>query len=128
MTLAFSLQYLLLTALLFGCEVFIALFVRDKIIRPLVGDALVVVLIYCFLKIFLNSDYRKIAVGVFLFACAIEILQYFDYVRLLGLENNPVLSVALGRSFEWLDFAAYFAGFLLILFTERFARRKNRNL
>ena len=112
-----------MTTILFLTEVVIALFVKDTLIRPFVGDVLVVVLIYCFLRIFLQIDYRKVVVAVLLFAFTIEILQYFDYVKLLGLENNRILSVAMGRTFERLDFVAYFAGFLLIVLTESVAKR-----
>lgn len=114
----FSLKYFLLTVFLFLVELVIALFVKDTVIRPFVGDVLVVVLIYCFLRIFLQVSYWKIALGVLLFACVIEILQYFDYVKVLGLEHNRILSVAMGRTFEWTDFLAYSTGFLLIILLE----------
>jgi hypothetical protein len=127
MTLAFNVKYLLLTAFLLVVEICIALFVTDSIVRPFVGDALVVILIYCFFRIFLRVAYRKAALGVLAFACAIEILQYFDYVARLGLENNRVLSVVLGRTFEWLDFAAYLAGFLFIILIESLLQPKNSN-
>ena len=123
MTFYFSKKYLFLTIILFLTEVVIALFVKDTLIRPFVGDVLVVILIYCFLRIFLNADYWKIALGVLLFAFTIEILQYFDYVKLLGLEQNRMLSIALGRTFEIMDFAAYLVGFLLIILTEKFYER-----
>jgi hypothetical protein len=116
---SFNAKYLLLTIFLFVTETVIALFIKDTIIRPFIGDVLVVMLVYCFLRIFLNADYRKISIGVLLFAFTIETLQYFDYVKLLGLENNRVLSVAMGRTFEWLDFVAYFVGFLLIILFEK---------
>jgi hypothetical protein len=119
----FNLKYLLLTIILFLTEVVIALFITDTLIRPFIGDVLVVVLIYCFLRTFLQIDYRKLAVGVLLFAFTIEILQYFDYVKLLGLENNRILSTAMGRTFERLDFVAYFAGFLLVVVAENFAKQ-----
>lgn len=119
----FSSKYLLLTIILFFIELVIALFVKDTVIRPFVGDVLVVALVYCFLRIFLQIDYWKIALGALLFAFTIEILQYFDYVKLLGLENNRILSVAMGRTFEWTDFVAYFTGFLLIILTENFYKR-----
>ena len=123
MEFTFNLKYLLLAAIIFLTEIGIALFVDDRLVRPFVGDALVVVLIYCALRIFLNVKYWKTALGVFLFACLIEILQYFDYVKLLGLEQNRILSTAMGRTFEWLDFAAYFAGFLLIIPGEKLYER-----
>jgi hypothetical protein len=120
MRFTFERKYLLLTLILFAVEICIALFIKDTFVRPFVGDALVVALIYCFFKIFLDLSYRKLAFGVFLFACVIEILQYFDYVALLGLENNRGMSTILGRTFEWMDFAAYFAGFLFIILIENF--------
>jgi len=119
----FKPKYLLFTLILFMIETGIALYVRDSFIRPFGGDVLVVVLIYCFVRIFLNVNYRKTAIGVFIFACIIEILQYFKYVKLLGLQDNPVLSVMLGTSFAWLDFAAYFVGFLLIILSEKLYER-----
>ncbi|HEY0427434.1 MAG TPA: DUF2809 domain-containing protein [Pyrinomonadaceae bacterium] len=119
MTFCFNKKYLFLTAAIFVVEVCIALFIKDTIVRPFVGDALVVILIYCFFKIFLDVSYWKIAPGVLFFACCIEVLQYFDYVALLHLENNRAISVILGRTFELMDFAAYFAGFLFIILIEK---------
>lgn len=123
MTFYFNKKYLLLTIIFFFAEVCIALFITDRIIRPFIGDVLVVILIYCFLRIFLNLNYWKVALGVLIFACLIETLQYFDYVKLLGFENNRILSVAMGRTFEWLDFAAYFVGFWMIILTENFIKK-----
>lgn len=116
---AFNKTYLYLTIILFSAELFIALFVNDQFIRPFVGDVLVVILIYCFLRIFLNSAYRKIALGVLIFAFVIETLQYFDFVKMIGFENNRIISTALGRTFAWADFAAYFVGFLVIIAAEK---------
>lgn len=125
MAFCFNKKYLFPTVILFIIEVCIALFIQDRLIRPFVGDVLVVGLIYCFFRIFLNISYRKIALGVFLFACLIEVLQYFDYVALLQMENNRVISVILGRTFEWIDFIAYFTGFLIIILIEKFFGAQN---
>jgi hypothetical protein len=125
MTLAFNGKYLLLTLFFFAVEVCIALFVKDAFVRPFVGDVLVVILIYCFLRTFLNAVHWKIALGVFLFACSVEIAQYFDYVVLLGLENNRTISTIIGRTFEWKDFAAYFLGFLFIIAAEKILRGRD---
>lgn len=122
--LTFNKTYLFLTILFFSVEVFIALFLEDKLIRPFVGDTLVVILIYCFLRIFLNFSYWKTALGVLIFAFVIETLQYFDFVKLIGFENNRIISTALGRTFAWLDFAAYLVGFGLILFFEKIRQNK----
>ncbi len=120
----FSYRFLLLATVVFLLEVFIAVFIKDTLVRPFIGDVLVVVLIFSIIKSFVSIPCRKLAFGVLLFACLIEILQYFDYVKLLGLENNRILSIAMGRTFEWLDFAAYFIGFLLIIVTETYFKQR----
>jgi hypothetical protein len=120
MPLAFNPKYLIFTVILFAVEICIALFLTDAVTRPFVGDVLVVILIYCFFRIFLNAAYWKIALAVFLLACLIEVLQYFDYVARLGLENNRLISVILGRTFEPIDFIAYFTGFLFVILIEKF--------
>ena len=111
-------RYLVLSALLFGVELFLALYVRDRLIRPFVGDVLVIVLIYSLIRIFWKTRPGPLALGVLALGCTVEVLQYFDYVALLGMQDNRVLSILLGRTFAWLDFLAYFAGFLLILALE----------
>ena len=123
MRFTFNPKYLFLTIILFFTELAIALFITDTVIRPFGGDVLVVVLIYCFLRIFLSVNYWKIALGVLLFAFLIEILQYFKYVKLLGLEHNRILSIAMGDTFEWTDFLAYLTGFGLIILSEIFYER-----
>ena len=108
-----------MTLVLLAVEVGIALFVHDTIVRPFVGDVLVVVLIYGFLQAVSPRPYPRMAAAVLLLACGVEVLQYFDYVKVLHLENKRVLSTALGRTFAWNDFLAYFTGYLLIRFFDR---------
>jgi hypothetical protein len=124
MTLKFQVKYLILTLILLAIEVFIALFAKDDFIRPFVGDLLVVILIYCFFRIFLEISYWKLAVGVFLFACLVELLQYFHYAERLGFGNNRVMKILLGTTFQWSDFLAYFCGFLVIILAEIFFDKK----
>lgn len=91
-------------------EVCIARFVHDSIIRPFVGDTLVVILVFYFFRIFIQSKDRTIAIVSFLFACGIEILQAFHFVQKLSIEN-PILRIALGSTFDTVDFIAYSLGF-----------------
>ena len=70
--LTFNQKYFYLTVVLFLIEVFIALFINDQFIRPFVGDVLVVILIYCFVKSFWKVRANVAALSVFGFACAIE--------------------------------------------------------
>lgn len=91
-------------------EILIALFVRDAFIRPYGGDILVTILICAFVRIFFPRGIRLLPLYVFLFAAAVEALQYFDFVRLIGLADNPFFSVLLGRSFSWIDTLCYGIG------------------
>lgn len=94
-------------------EVLIALFVNDNFIRPFFGDVLVTVLICCFCRIWIPNKVRALPVYVFLFATAVEVSQYFDIVKLLGLENNRFLSTLMGRTFSAPDILCYAVGCLL---------------
>ena len=62
-----------------------------------------------------------IPVYVFIFAAGVEIGQYFDLVALLGLEDNRILSIALGRTFSWLDLGCYAVGCAAAYFLARLA-------
>mgnify|MGYP000911804551 FL=1 len=99
----FNINYFLLTIFIFMVEVLIAKFLHDQFIRPFVGDVLVVILMFCFFKIFLNISSKKIAVGVLIFACCIEFLQLFHLVKLLHLQYNKILRLAIGSVFDIKD-------------------------
>lgn len=105
--------YALVTLGIFLTEVFIALCVQDNFIRPYVGDMLVVVLLYTFLRIFFTGKPRLLPLYVFLFATMIEGLQAVNIVGLLGLSNNRFFSVLIGTTFDWKDIACYGAGCVL---------------
>lgn len=100
-------------------EVLIALFVHDSIIRPYVGDVLVVIVVYCFVRIFIPEKWRLMPFYVFLFAACVEVLQYFELVTLLGLSGSRLARVVLGSVFDWKDLACYAAGCLLLAAWER---------
>ncbi len=114
----FHRKYFFLTLLLFATEVFIAAYLHDAIIRPYGGDFLVVILIYCFVKSFLNTPVKATALAVLLFSYLIETLQYFNLVEILGLEKSTIARVVIGTSFAWTDLLAYTLGILLVLLVE----------
>lgn len=114
----FNAKYFYLALLLFLIETSIAIFLDDRIIRPLVGDVLVIPLIYCLLKAFWPLRPTTAALYVFAFACLIEGLQYFRFVDRLGLRDNPFLSTILGTTFDWKDILAYAIGAALVLIAE----------
>jgi Protein of unknown function (DUF2809) len=114
----FNKKYLYFTLILFVVEVFIAVFVKDNFVRPFIGDVLVVILIYCFIRAFWSIHSSIVALSVFVFSCIIEVLQYFNFVTHLGLQNNEILAVALGSTFDWKDIIAYAIGTVIILCLE----------
>ena len=115
--------YLSATIILLLTEILIALFVYDGFIRPYVGDFLVVMLIYCFLKIFWKAKPWIVALSTLIFAYAVEIGQYFQLVDRLGLEDNKLAKTIIGYGFDWWDMVAYTAGVVVVLILEKW--RKN---
>lgn len=108
------------TVILFITEVLIALFLHDSFVRPYVGDFLVVILIYCFVKNFLNISVIKLAIATLLFAYLVEMLQHFQLVNYLGLQNSQLAKTILGSSFEWSDMLAYTLGIILVVLVEKY--------
>ncbi|MBW8684359.1 ribosomal maturation YjgA family protein [Chitinophaga rhizophila] len=119
MKLRFNWIYFALTVFIFLIEVLIALYVHDDIIRPYVGDILVVILIYCFVRSFLQAPVLPVAVGVLVFSCTIEIMQYFKLVTLLGLDHSRLARIAIGNYFSWGDMICYVLGIGLTMFIEK---------
>ena len=99
----FSLRYFIAFLIIFTIELLIGLYVRDQLIRPFVGDLLVVILIYTFLMSFLKVSPAKMGLGVFLFAVMVETLQYFNLVQRLHLQGNKVASIIMGTTFDLRD-------------------------
>lgn len=102
--------YLLIFSGLLVIEAIIALLVNDAFVRPYVGDMLVTLLLCCLCRVIIPDKVRMLPVYVFIFAACVEIGQYFDVVALLGLADNSIISIALGRTFSWMDIVCYAAG------------------
>ncbi|MCD7926485.1 MAG: DUF2809 domain-containing protein [Bacteroides sp.] len=104
---------------IFIIETLIAMYVHDAIIRPYIGDILVVVLVYCFLRIFIDRPLRLLPLWVFLFACAIEFMQYFRMADVLGFQHNTIARIVLGSVFDWKDIMCYTVGCLPLFFIKK---------
>lgn len=115
----FNPYYFALMIILFLIEILIALFVHDQFIRPYIGDFLVVILIYCFVKSFFNTPVLPTALGVLLFAYSVEVLQYFRIVEVLGLQHSRAARIIIGSAFEWQDMLAYTAGIVAVILLEK---------
>lgn len=103
------LSFLAVFVLLFAVEVLIALFVHDDFVRPYVGDMIVTVVVWSFLRIIFPDRFKLMSLYVMIFAILVEVGQYFHYTELLGI-TNPVLVTMMGTSFAWADIACYAVG------------------
>ena len=106
--------YLTATIILLVIEVLIALYIHDDFIRPFVGDAIVVIVIYTFVRIFMPEKCRLLPLYIFLFAVAVELLQGIHIVNILGVADNKFLRVLIGDSFDIMDILCYGAGCILL--------------
>jgi hypothetical protein len=111
-------RYFVLTVVLFLTEVLIAMYVHDNFIRPYFGDFLVVMLMYCFMKSFIDGNVLLTVIVVLLFSFLIEVLQYLDFVERIGLGDSELARTLIGTSFAWMDILAYTTGALAILWFE----------
>ncbi|MBR1811739.1 MAG: DUF2809 domain-containing protein [Clostridia bacterium] len=122
------LYYCVAAVLLLGIEVCIALFVHDAFVRPYVGDALVVIVIYCLIRIVFPRNPKLLPLYVFLFSAGVEFLQYFDFVNLLGLGHIRFFRVLIGATFDGMDILCYAVGCLFLGIYEIIIYNKRKKL
>ena len=108
-------KYLISFIILFMIEVIIALFINDKIIRPYIGDILVIILMYTFIRSFIKKPIKFLSIYLFVFATVVEIIQYLKILELIGLQNNKILSIILGSTFDIKDVLCYLIGGIILL-------------
>lgn len=106
--------YLITTVILLAVEVLIALFVHDAFVRPYVGDVLVVIVIYTFIRIFMPEGCRLLPLYVFIFSAGVELLQLFNIVEVLGLGDNAFFRVLIGSVFDIKDVICYATGCIIL--------------
>ena len=119
------LGYLLAFFAVLGIEVCIALFVRDRFVRPYVGDILVTVLLCCLAKAVLPKC--SPAIPVFLFAAAVEGAQWLGLTERLGLQGTAI-GIILGSTFDWKDLFCYGLGCALFAAAEQVRRKRKQHL
>lgn len=124
----FKPSYFLLAVSLFIIEAAIAIYIDDAFVRPYFGDLLVVILIYCAIKAFIDSALIKTALAVFIFACLIEVSQYYQLVQLLDLGGSPTATTVMGTFFSFVDILMYALGTLVIISAETYFNKSRQNL
>ena len=117
--------YGILTVVLTAIEVLIALFVQDSFVRPYVGDMLVVIVVYCFVRIIIPEGVRLMPLYVFLFAALVEVLQFFHIVDILGLGDSAFFRTLIGGTFDIKDIACYGIGCIILGVWEWISFKRN---
>ena len=113
-------------AVLLIIEVLVALFVQDRFVRPYLGDVLVVVLLYCFVRVAVPVGLRGLPLYLLVVAATVEVGQAADLLTRLGVATHSPLRVIFGTSFAWADLACYAAGAALCAGIDRLVqKRKN---
>ena len=117
------LPYVVTALVLLLIEIYIGLFVRDRFVRPFLGDVLVTILLCCLCRAVKPTGVRLLPVYVMAFATLVEVAQYFDVVKLVGLERNAFISTIVGRSYSYKDLICYAVGCGFFWAIERAVKR-----
>lgn len=123
----FSLKYLLITILIFLTEVLIATKLEHIFfIRAYLGDVIVAMLLYTFVKTFITINNQKLITGIFVFSCLLEFAQYFKIADKLGFQPGSLMYIVIGNSFSWIDILCYAVGCLLLFLFMKFNNSKEK--
>ncbi len=112
-------RYLFAFLFLLIIEIIIALFVHDNIIRPYIGDFMVVILMYTFVRGFVKKPIKYLPVYLFIFAFAVEMAQYFRIIDILNLRDYKLATTIVGTSFDIKDILCYLVGTIVLIIWER---------
>ncbi len=127
MKLTFKFKNLIIAVIIFVIEFLIATTFKDIVfVRSYLGDVLVVMLMYYFVKAFVEVDNTKLIIALLIFSCVIEFLQYFHFAEVIGFKDNKIAMIVLGNSFSWIDILCYLAGGLILYLIEVLAKSKSR--
>lgn len=108
-------------------EIFIAVFVRDSFVRPYIGDMLVTVLICSFARFLIPEKIKLLPIFVLIFSTLVEIGQYFDFVKIIGLDGNVFVSTIIGRTFSVADLICYAIGCVVFAIFDCIIKKENRS-
>lgn len=111
----------------FLIEVGIERYFHGGFIRNVLGDYIIVFVMYCFVKTFFSFKTLYVAILVLLISYLVEICQYVDVLKLLNISRNRSTDILVGSSFDWKDMAAYTAAFITILVVEKILQKKTSN-
>jgi len=109
------------------CILIVLLFSEMPFIRGLVGDVIIVVFIYYFIMTL--KDFSSIYVVIFTLVLAFitEVLQYFHFASILGLQHNKIAQLVIGSIFDPMDLIAYTIGGIVAYIIDTKIIKKPKN-
>ena len=113
------LAFLVAAGVILAVEFYIAVCVKGGFVRHYLGDVLAVILLYAFVRAIFSAPPSNLALKIFAFAAALELVQYFGVVQILGVENK-ILKVIIGGTFDFTDLLCYAVGCVLASAYEKF--------
>ena len=113
------LAFLVAAGVILAVEIYIAVCVKGGFVRHYLGDVLAVILLYAFVRAIFSAPPSNLALKIFAFAAALELVQYFGVVQILGVENK-ILKVIIGGTFDFTDLLCYAVGYVLASAYEKF--------
>ena len=117
--------YGIATLVLLGIEILIGLFATGWV-RIYLGDVLVVILIYTFIRtISINkpSKWFILPTAILLFAFLVEFLQLWGFCDRFGI-TNKLLRIIIGTGFSYIDLICYAVGIIPCYIVEFIKNRK----
>ena len=113
------LAFLVAAGVILAVEIYIAVCVKGGFVRHYLGGVLAVILLYAFVRAIFSAPPSNLALKIFAFAAALELVQYFGVVQILGVENK-ILKVIIGGTFDFTDLLCYAVGCVLASAYEKF--------
>jgi hypothetical protein len=72
-------------------------------------------MLYCLVKSVVKKQEFEIGLFVLIFAYLVELGQYYQLVKLVGLGDNQLANIVFGNFFSWVDIVMYTLGIMLVL-------------
>jgi hypothetical protein len=116
--------YALAALAIFIIEVLIALFISDGFVRPYIGDALAVMLVYTALRAVTRIGVKPATAIALAIAVVVELGQLAGLLDMLDLRDNRLAATLLGGAFDLADLVAYAAGGVIVLAAEKWREER----
>lgn len=101
------------------CYIIVKSFSGNPVIRGFLGDIVIVLLIYSFLKGIRDFNSIKLVLFTLALSYTTEFLQYLQISKYLGLENNQAAQLIIGSVFDPMDLLAYTIGALMAFLADK---------